>query len=61
MMNPFPGGLRLRLKWWERHLSDGQDDAGRIYVRFSSTDRVWDVLISHKSGQTRDISWLSRQ
>jgi hypothetical protein len=48
-------------QWWERHMSDGQDDAGRIYVRFSSTDRVWDVLISHKSEQTRDISWLSRQ
>lgn len=48
-------------QWWERHMSDGQDDAGRIYVRFSATDRLWDVLISHKSEQTRDITWLSRQ
>jgi hypothetical protein len=48
-------------QWWERHMSDGQDDAGRIYVRFSIADRVWDVLISHKGEQTRDISWLSRQ
>jgi hypothetical protein len=48
-------------QWWERHMSDGQDDAGRIYVRFSVTERLWDVLISHKSEQTRDIIWLSRQ
>ncbi|WP_038950448.1 hypothetical protein [Bradyrhizobium genomosp. III] len=47
--------------WWERHMSDGQDDAGRIYVRFSNADRVWDVLISHKSEQTRDVTWLARQ
>ncbi|MGJ5154154.1 hypothetical protein [Bradyrhizobium sp. HKCCYLR1023] len=48
-------------QWWERHMSDGQDDAGRIYVRFSAADRLWDVLISHKSEQTRDITWLARQ
>lgn len=48
-------------QWWERHMSDGQDDAGRIYVRFSATDRIWDVLISHKSEQSRDITWLARQ
>lgn len=48
-------------QWWERHMSDGQDDAGRIYVRYSATDRIWDVLISHKSEQPRDISWLARQ
>ncbi|WP_316205341.1 hypothetical protein [Bradyrhizobium sp. SZCCHNS3004] len=48
-------------QWWERHMSDGQDDAGRIYVRFSATDRIWDVLISHKSEQSRDITWLDRQ
>ena len=33
--------------WWERHMSDGQDDAGRVYAR--NSDRVWDVLVSHKS------------
>jgi hypothetical protein len=47
--------------WWERHMSDGQDDAGRVYARLGNSDRVWDVLISHKSEQSRDISWLSRQ
>jgi hypothetical protein len=48
-------------QWWERHMNDGQDDAGRIYVRFSAAERLWDVLISHKSEQTHDIVWLSRQ
>jgi hypothetical protein len=47
--------------WWERHMSDGQDDAGRVYARLGSSDRVWDVLISHKSEQARDIAWLARQ
>jgi hypothetical protein len=47
--------------WWERHMSDGQDDAGRVYARLRSSDRVWDVLISHKSEQVRDIAWLARQ
>lgn len=53
--------LRGLEQWWERHMSDGQDDAGRIYVRFSATDCIWDVLISHKSEQSRDITWLARQ
>jgi hypothetical protein len=48
-------------QWWERHMSDGQDDAGRIYVRYSNGDRIWDILISHKSEQTRDVAWLARQ
>jgi hypothetical protein len=47
--------------WWERHMSDGQDDAGRVYARLEQSDRIWDVLISHKSEQTRDIAWLARQ
>ena len=47
--------------WWERHMSDGQDDAGRVYVRLRESDRIWDVLISHKSEQSRDIAWLARQ
>jgi len=47
--------------WWERHISDGQDDAGRVYARLANSERVWDVLISHKSEQSRDIAWLARQ
>ncbi len=45
--------------WWERHISDGQDDSGRIYAR--RVERSWDVLVSHKSQQSRDIAWLARQ
>ena len=47
--------------WWERHISDGQDDAGRVYARLANSERVWDVLISHKNEQSRDIAWLARQ
>jgi hypothetical protein len=47
--------------WWERHTSDGQDDAGRVYARLHDSDHTWDVLISHKSEQSRDIAWLARQ
>jgi hypothetical protein len=47
--------------WWERHISDGQDDAGRVYARLGNPDRGWDVLVSHKSEQSRDIAWLGRQ
>lgn len=46
--------------WWERHLSNGQDDAGRAYARLNA-ERNWDVLVSHKSEQSRDIAWLDRQ
>jgi hypothetical protein len=45
--------------WWERHVSDGQDDSGRIYAR--RAERGWDVLVSHKSQQSRDVAWLARQ
>src|SRR5262249_54163025 len=45
--------------WWERHVSNGQDDSGRIYVR--RAERSWDVLVSHKSQQSRDVAWLARQ
>ena len=47
--------------WWERHISDGQDDAGRVYARSGNLNHMWDVLISHKSEQSRDIAWLARQ
>lgn len=44
--------------WLERHISNGLDDAGRIYARLSRDDRAWDVLVSFKSEQARDITWL---
>jgi hypothetical protein len=47
--------------WWERHISDGQDDAGRVYARLGESGHTWNVLISHKSEQSRDIAWLARQ
>jgi hypothetical protein len=46
--------------WWERHVSDGQDNTGRLYARFVSSSQRWDVLISDKAEQTRDIAWLRR-
>jgi hypothetical protein len=45
--------------WWERHISNGQDDSGRIYTR--RTGGCWDLLVSHKSEQARDVSWLAKQ
>ncbi|MBN9597773.1 MAG: hypothetical protein J0G36_20770 [Afipia sp.] len=47
--------------WWERHISNGQDDAGRIYARPPLNESRWEVLISHKGEQSRDIAWLDRQ
>ena len=46
--------------WWERHVSNGQDDAGRIYARRGGGGG-WDVLVSHKGDQSRDFAWLARQ
>jgi hypothetical protein len=46
--------------WWERHVSNGQDDAARIYARLPATDRLWHVLVSHKGQQQRDLDWLAR-
>jgi hypothetical protein len=47
--------------WIECHVSNGQDDAGRAYARVNRVDRSWDVLVSHKSDQLRDIAWLDSQ
>ena len=47
--------LRGLEDWWERHMSDGQDDAGRVYARLGPFDRIWDVLVSHKSEQSREL------
>jgi hypothetical protein len=47
--------------WWERHVSSGHDDAGRIYARLDPSTRRWQALVSHKGDQPRDIHWLVRQ
>lgn len=50
--------LRGLDRWWERHVSDGTDDQGRIYARFNDYDRSFDTLVSHKGEQARDLNWL---
>lgn len=45
--------------WFERHVSDGRSDAGRIYARHH--ENGWQILFGHKSEQPNDIAWLSRQ
>lgn len=47
--------------WWERHVSSGHDDAGRICARLDPSTRRWQALVSHKGDQPRDIHWLVRQ
>jgi hypothetical protein len=52
--------LRGAERWWERHVSTGQDDSGRIYARFDTTSRKWCLLLGWKVEQARDIEWLRR-
>jgi hypothetical protein len=47
-------------RWWERHVSDGQDNTGRLYAQYVSETRRWHVLISDKAEQPRDMAWLRR-
>jgi hypothetical protein len=47
--------------WWERHVSDGQANTGRIYALYIGEARRWDVLISDKAEQPRDMAWLRRR
>lgn len=51
------GGTRFR----ERHVSNGDSNAGRLYARFDPATRRWAVLVGHKVEQDRDIRWLERQ
>lgn len=44
--------------WQECHVSTGQDDSGRIYVRRGPEDR-WQVLVSLKEAQRRDVERLN--
>ena len=46
--------------WWERHVSNGQDNTGRLYARWAADRPGWDVLISDKGDQSRAIAWLRR-
>lgn len=46
--------------WWERHVSDGQANTGRLYALYVAEARRWDVLISDKAEQPRDMTWLRR-
>jgi hypothetical protein len=50
--------LRGVERWWERHVSTGQDDSGRAYARFDAVNRRWDLLLGWKGEQARDIDWL---
>lgn len=43
---------------WERHISDGLSDAGRVYAQFDGEQRRFEVLVSYKSDQTQDLNWL---
>lgn len=58
-----PGWKSLRDvdRWWERHVTTGQDDSGRAYARFDEVARRWHLLLSWKAEQKRDIEWLRRQ
>ena len=46
--------------WWERHVSDGQANTGRLYALHVEEARRWDVLISDKAEQPRDMAWLQK-
>jgi len=46
--------------WWERHVSDGQANTGRLYALYVGEALRWDVLISDKAEQSRDMAWLRK-
>ena len=41
-------------KWFGVHFSTGQDDQGRLYFR-QRTDRRFEVLVSNKKQQDKDL------
>jgi len=53
--------LRGSERWWERHVSNGQDDSGRAYARFDTRSRQWRLLLGWKGEQSRDIDWIRRE
>lgn len=52
--------LRGTPEWWERHVSTGEDDAGRAYARALPGGAGWEVLLSDKGSQARDLAWLRK-
>jgi hypothetical protein len=58
-----PGWKRLAdaAGWWERHLATGRDHTGRLYARHDPGRARWEVLVSTKARQIRDIDWLRRR
>lgn len=58
-----PAWFRVRgvEDWWERHVSNGDDDSGRTYARFSPAEKIWSVVVSFKEQQTRDLAWIRGQ
>jgi hypothetical protein len=53
--------VRSATGWIERHVSNGSNDSGRLYASLNKDDRIWDILLSHKSSQSRDIEWLQKR
>jgi hypothetical protein len=41
-------------------VSDGQANTGRLYAFYVRATQHWDVLISDKAEQARDMTWLRR-
>lgn len=52
--------VRAAEEWWERHVSTGEDDSGRAYARPAPCGAGWDVLLSDKGSQDRDMIWLRK-
>jgi hypothetical protein len=52
--------LRGADRWWERHVNTGNSDLGRAYARFDTQARQWNLLVSLKGEQDKDIQWLKR-
>ena len=53
--------LRGAERWWERHVSTGRNDHGRVYARYDTGARHWSLLLGWKVDQPQDVAWLKRQ
>jgi hypothetical protein len=54
--------LRDANNWWESHFSTGQGRDGRLYYRQTNRNPIsaYQVLLSDKLAQSRDLDWLRR-